>query len=1086
MRKNLKTWLASLLCLTSASVSAVDMPESSPLAADGLPQLSAGEQSHYYYIRFNSGNIICDPGTGAVLHTVQVDNNPANLWKFVGSDYDNVQIVSIGGNYMNYNGSRVAASATPSSAGFKILPSPVSAGKYEIQALGVTSSEDKVYLNQFGGTGVGAQIGLWLHDGNNPLEFVTVAEIADYYAAIEEYNNERNSCLGSVEHVRPMYAEYPYTASETYRPTQPFTLWYTRPGTVATHVQRWMHMGLPIGNGQFGATVLGGIHADEVSFNEKTLWTGRSTDNGTNYGCYQSFGTVFIESLDEEGLSSGVTDYWRNLDLDEAVAAVHYVNAAGVTFERQYLASNPDNVIAMHLTADKAGAVNLKFILLPGMEKNLIVNYEGGTARLKGRFETIRYAGEMRVIPVGEGAAVSADAGGITVKGADAVTVILAGGTNYHPTNPGYVSGATMDELVADISSRVAAAAVKGWEAIRADHVADHRSLFGRVNFSLEGAANEVPTDELIKKYKTAKSSSTARNKAVSLMLESLYFAYGRYLLIGSSRGVASPANLQGIWSGYDVYQPYNGGQVAPWNADIHNNINLQMCYWPAEPTNLSELHMPLLDYLINMATVQPEWRKYAQDSGQTKGWTFFTESNIFGGSGSFMHNYTIANAWCAAHLWQHYQYTLDEEFLARAFPTMWSAAEFWLERLVKASDGTWECPNEYSPEHGPSENATAHSQQLVWELFRNCLDAIEILGDRAGVSAQDLELLKNRFENLDRGLAIETYTGAWGNPCNGLAKGEPILREWKYSSYQAGANGHRHNSHMMCLHPFSQVKAGSPEFEAVVNSLRLRGDGATGWSMGWKVNLWARALDGNHARTIIKNALAPASEDMANAGGSGVYNNLFDSHSPFQIDGNFGVTSAVAEMLMQSHAGYIHLLPALPSYWKNGGAITGLKAQGDFTVDVAWKSGNIESATIVSNHGRTLRLRVAGAAHLRVTVDGQSVEPKVDLDDTMEIPMTAGGKVVVTYDAQYTNPNAEQQSSIGQIAGDSDMAVSVSDGTVSVSGSVADIKVYDLSGRRLVSTTASSVKVPASAGSIVVVRATDISGSAISAKVAI
>lgn len=1048
-----------------------EMPVSSALTAEGFPQLSSENSDNWYYIQFSSGNLISCPDLSGVVRTTGVDQNPNLLWKFVGDSYDNVQIVSIRGAYLTTANRYVRAGETASTNGFKIVAG--SNGTFQIMANGIEGNNK--FFNQDGGTGAGVSVGLWVDgDPNNPLNFVTIEDVRSQFADMN---------LGDVTHSHPALAEYGYTGSTTYKPEQPLTLWYKRPGTVATDVQRWMHMGLPIGNGQFGATVLGGIHADELSYNEKTLWTGKPGANG-NYGCYQSFGTVYVQSLDEEGLADGVTDYWRNLDLNEAVANVHFTNNKGVTFERHYLASNPDNVIAMRLTASQPGAINTKFFIVPGTNTKLNVNYSDNTCSFFGKLETIRFASEMRVIPDNADATVIATADGIEVKGADAVTVILAGGTDYDPVTPSFTNGQTREELQGTIHDRVMAAAQKGWDAILAAHVADHQSLFNRVNLTFDGAVNELPTDEMIQRYQSTKNSSLAKNKAVSLMLESLYFAYGRYLLIGSSRGVDSPANLQGIWSGYDVQRPY-GGQIAPWNADIHNNINLQMCYWPAEPTNLSELHLPLLNYLINNATIQPQWHANAVKSGQTKGWTFFTESSIFNGSGVFMQNYTIANAWCATHLWQHYLYTLDVDFLERAFPTMWSAAEFWVERLVKADDGTWECPNEYSPEHGPgSQNATAHSQQLVWELFSNCLDALDVLGDRANVDAQTLADLKERFEHLDRGLAIETYTGAWGNEKNGIMKGDPIMREWKYSDYSAGQNGHRHNSHMMCLYPYAQVKAGTPEFDAVVNSLKLRGDGATGWSMGWKVNLWARALQGAHARTIIKNALSPASTDMANKGGSGVYNNLFDSHSPFQIDGNFGVTSAVAEMLVQSHAGYIHLLPACPAYWA-GGKVTGLKAQGNFTVDVTWADKTIKSAVITSNAGADLKVfyKADGNQHLRFTVDGQTVEPKADENGMLVIPTVKGSQVDVVYDADYTNPNLAE-SSITDVVADGNMEVNVSNGTIYVNGDVAAVSVYDLAGRQLASVAGSAVKV-ANRG-VVVVRATAANGEVRSAKVAL
>lgn len=1029
------------------------------------PDFSSDSETAWYYIQFCENKaLITSAGVGKnVIREAYVAPVDEKIWKLVGSK-DNFQIVSRGGEYLAPNAAndRLIASATPYGAGFSLAAtiSNKHTPAWEIVANGISGANNR--------------LNLW--EGPNSAK----REIGFYAGPASENGNAlRFVDINNLEAV-----EYAYEGSATYRPEHKLSLWYNRPGTTSTYSingnsQPWMDLGLPVGNGQLGATVLGGILKEDISVNEKTLWTGKKEDNSSNYGCYQNFGSLFINSLEEEGLGWGdkaARNYWRNLDLTDATSNVSYQNADGVTFTRTFIASNPDNVVAARLAADKAGAINVKFTEVPGMADKYVtrpVTYNAdGTITYGGKFETLTFAACIKIVPTG--GTMTADETGITVKGADEIYVVITGGTDYDPLASNYT--ANTDALVGNVAATAENAAAKGWAAVLADHIADYQSIFNRVDFELAGAVNEKPTDELINYYQDTTNSNVNTDDANIRMLEQLYFHYGRYLHIGSSRGVDLPNNLQGIWSGFTAAKPY-GGQIAPWNADIHNNINLQMCYWPAEPTNLSELHLPFLNYLINMATKQPQWQKYAKDSGQTKGWTFFTESNIFGGSGAFMHNYTIANAWCCSHLFQHYDYTLDKEFLARAFPTIWSACEFWLERLVKAKDGTWEAPNEYSPEHGPgSENGTAHAQQILVDLFSNTLKAIDTLGlEACGLTQADKDKLQSYYDNLDRGLAKETYTGEWGATFNDIKQGEEMLREWKYSKFTSGQKSHRHMSNFMCLYPYTQVEPGSEFFEAAVNGLEFRGDGATGWSMGWKINLWARAQDGDHARKILRNALCSMHRN-----GSGVYYNLFDSHSPFQIDGNFGACAGIAEMLLQSRNGGIYLLPALPSLW-NEGSMNGLKAAGDVTVDQSWKNGKIATASLTANKGGDLKIGNADIEHIRVSINGTELEkPLITINEVTKtktidcLGLNPGDVIGLVYDANYTNDNT--QVAVEEVVAQA-MKVSVSNGLVTVSGAeVAEIVAYDLSGRILAAGAGSTLALPLT-GAVVIVKVTAADG---------
>ena len=424
------------------------------------------------------------------------------------------------------------------------------------------------------------------------------------------------------------------------------------------------------------------------------------------------------------------------------------------------------------------------------------------------------------------------------------------------------------------------------------------------------------------------------------------------------------------------------------------------MNYWPAEPTNLSELHRPFLDYIYREACVKPTWRRFAQDMGHVStGWTLPTENNIYGSGTTFANTYTVANAWYCQHLWQHYTYTMDKDFLrTKAFPAMKSAVDYWFKKLVKAADGTYECPNEWSPEHGPTENATAHSQQLVWDLFNNTRKAIKVLGDDV-VSKAFRDSLATYFAKLDDGCHTEV------NP----ADGQTYLREWKYSSQfnnpsKIGVNeykAHRHISHLMGLYPCTQISEDTDKtvFEAARQSLIARGDGhGTGWSLGHKINLNARAYEGLHCHNLIKRALQQTWDTGVNEAAGGIYENLWDAHAPYQIDGNFGYTAGVAEMLLQSHNDKLVILPALPTTFWQKGSVKGLKAVGNFTVDIDWAAAKATKVQIVSNMGTTCIVKYANVAkdYKVTTADGKTVKAKRISDDEISFPTVKGGVYVI------------------------------------------------------------------------------------------
>ena len=419
------------------------------------------------------------------------------------------------------------------------------------------------------------------------------------------------------------------------------------------------------------------------------------------------------------------------------------------------------------------------------------------------------------------------------------------------------------------------------------------------------------------------------------------------------------------------------------------------MNYWPAEVTNLSDLHTAFTDYIHREACLRKQWTANArQIAGQTVGWTITTENNIYGSGSNWMQNYTIANAWYCMHLWQHYRYTLDTDYLWQvALPAMHSCCQYWMQRLVLASDGTYECPREYSPEHGPaSENATAHSQQLVYDLFKSTLEGYAEYGRRTGKDYMNLELveflteLQDKFDRLDPGTATE------------VVNGRTLLREWKYTSQAnvSSYNSHRHLSHLIGLYPGSQIgeEIDAGIYEAAKNSLNIRGYGGTGWSLAWKINLHARCHDGARCQRLLLNALALTNvtyNDGSERGG--IYENLWDAHPPFQIDGNFGVTAGMAEMLVQSHLGAIEILPALPADTWRKGSVSGLRAVGAFGVDIEWANATATKVVITSDAGETAVVKYADIASQYAVSDdsGQPVATTILADNLISFPTEAG-----------------------------------------------------------------------------------------------